>query len=120
MTVANRIRAVGVPADDVLRELPTSELESLLDEVIAPWPTAGISRGPDPIMDDIIAAVDEGHFDRRMDKGPSELETALVADLQKQVQMMSPERRRLHLSQMGSRTDCVVGDLAEYTGGATP
>ena len=96
-------RPLGLPADDPLRRLPPAELTELLDDVISSWPRAGIPKGHDPIMDDIIAAVDAGHFDRRMDEGPSELETTTISDLQGQVQMMSPERRRLHLEQMGHR-----------------
>ena len=113
-------RARGLPADDPLRALPPDELAQLLEDVIASWPRAGIPRGHDPIMEDIIAAVDEGHFDRRMDDGPSQLETTTVSDLLGQVQMMSPERRRLHLAQMGNQGDCVVEELAEYASKRSP
>lgn len=56
----------------------------------------------DPILADIISAVDEGYFDRRRIEGPSELERTSVEELLKRVAMMSPTRRRAYLAEIGN------------------
>ena len=94
--------AGGLPADDPLRRLSSTELAALLDDVITSWSRDGIPPEHDPITDDIVAAVDAGHFDQRVDNGPSELETTPALELYEQVRMMSPERRRTYLAQKGN------------------
>ena len=61
---------------------------------------------PDLLLADIQSAVAAGHFDARDRDGPSELERTPVAELMNRVSMMSPERRREELAQLGRvRTD---------------
>tara|TARA_R100001086_G_scaffold139834_1_gene73349 strand:- start:200 stop:454 length:255 start_codon:yes stop_codon:yes gene_type:complete len=55
-------------------------------------------RRRDPILADIKDAVREGYFDRRE---PNELSTSSVEELLAKVEMMSPERRRTFLAEIG-------------------
>lgn len=55
----------------------------------------------DPIMGDIYAARNGGHFDQRRDEGPSKLEMTSVEDLKSHTSTMSPERRKMYLAQIG-------------------
>jgi hypothetical protein len=55
--------------------------------------------GHDPLLADIKQAVNEGYFD---DRQPSELELTPVEELLKQVDLMSPTRRREYLAELGN------------------
>ena len=55
--------------------------------------------GHDPLLADIKQAVKEGYFD---DREPSELELTPVEELLKQVDLMSPTRRREYLAELGN------------------
>ena len=55
--------------------------------------------GRDPLLADIKQAVKEGYFD---DRQPSELELTPVEELLKQVDLMSPTRRREYLAKLGN------------------
>ncbi len=72
----------------------------------------GLSN-PDPILADIIAAAKAGHFDGREAEGPSSLEATPTLVLYEKVQMMSPDRRRIHLAQIGR----IRGERTMLSGG---
>ena len=67
----------------------------------------------DPILADIIAAAKAGHFDRREAEGPSNLEATPTPVLYAEVQMMSRDRRRIYLAQIGR----LRGERAMLSGG---
>lgn len=55
----------------------------------------------DPFIRDIAEAARAGHFDAYRDDGPSKLASTPVDELYKTVSIMSPERRRIYLAQLG-------------------
>ena len=59
----------------------------------------------DPILGDIKRAAKAGHFDRRDAGDPSELERTPILELLVKVGIMSPERRRRYLLQIGRMPD---------------
>lgn len=58
-------------------------------------------RKYDRISSDIFRAAREGHFEERMDEGPSVLEQTSVFELLETVSIMSPSRRKRYLAQLG-------------------
>ena len=59
----------------------------------------GLSRF-DPILRDIRSAIREGHFDRQVENGPSELTQTPVEELLERVELMSPTGRRIYLDEI--------------------